>query len=182
MIDGGRSHRLKLGDWFRLFLENRRCDRDLALAFESATAGEHFVEQASEAEDVAARVGFVSLEDFGRHELEGADDRALLRESADGSSKRRQSHSRSGGRECSGLARRARTEERDWLGQAEVQQLRARCREHDVSRFQVAMHDTGAVRFLQGIADLLAALQRLFQREADPSQDESRDSRLARTP
>jgi hypothetical protein len=27
------------------------------------------------------------------------------------------------------------------------------------------MHDTGAVRFLQGIADLHAAFQRLFQRE-----------------
>lgn len=44
-----------------------------------------------------------------------------------------------------------------------IQQLGARCGEHDIPRLEVTVHDARAVRLLQRIADLYCALQRLLQ-------------------
>ena len=49
------------------------------------------------------------------------------------------------------------------FGQAEVQQLGAGGGQHDIAGLEIAVHNAGAVSFLQRIANLYAALQRLLQ-------------------
>jgi len=49
----------------------------LRFAFEGAASGDHLVENAAEAEEVAARVGFRALQKFGGHVLKGSDDGAF---------------------------------------------------------------------------------------------------------
>src|SRR5258707_326029 len=105
MIESGWNHGLCLRDRVRIFFQNRRRNGNLALAFKGAPSGDHFVEQAAEAEDVAARVCFRTLEQFRRHELERAYNYALLRESARGTAERGHIHGGGGGRQRSGLAR-----------------------------------------------------------------------------
>src|ERR1700691_3590893 len=79
-IEHGRGERLARADGLGIFFENRAEYAELRFGFEGAASGDHFVENASEAEEVAARVSFRSLQKFGRHVLKGSDDRTLLRE------------------------------------------------------------------------------------------------------
>ena len=51
-----------------------------------------------------------------------------------------------------------------WFGQAKIQQLRSRRREHDVSGFQVPVHDTAAMCFIQRVRNLRPELPHLFHR------------------
>ena len=53
-----------------------------ALARKGLLARQHLVQDAAEAEQIAARVGFFALELLGRHVLEGAEDLSLLCERA----------------------------------------------------------------------------------------------------
>src|SRR6185295_17162058 len=90
----------------------------LALARERLPAGQHLVEDASEREEVAARVGLPALELLRRHVLERAEDRAASRERLALLKRRR--HARGLGDDL--LRRRLE------LGEAEVEQLHARLR------------------------------------------------------
>src|SRR5580698_648831 len=66
------------GIW--IFFQNRAEYAELRFTFESAMACDHFVEHASEAEQITASVGFRSLQNFWSHILEGSDDRTFLRQ------------------------------------------------------------------------------------------------------
>ncbi len=81
-VERGRRHRLGGGDRRRLARHDRRDERRSARAGERLLPGRHLVEHVSEREDVGPRVGGLSLELLGRHVLEGAEDRAPLRERA----------------------------------------------------------------------------------------------------
>ena len=106
----------------RLPLQNRRDHARRAFAFERALAREHFVQHAAEAEQIAARVGFLALQLLRRHVLQGADDLPLVRER---------------------LASRgiALLETNRLLRQSEIEQLDALLGDQDVGRLQIAMRD-----------------------------------------
>ena len=56
------------------------------------------------------------------------------------------------------------------LGQAEVEQLRARLREHDVARLEVSMDDARAMCLVERTRDLDRAPERLVERQRAPRQ------------
>src|SRR2546423_7446843 len=98
VIESRRNHRLGFCDRVRIFLQNRGRNRNLTLALKGAAARDHFIEQAAEAEDVAARVCPRALEQLRRHELEGAYDYAVLRKRSWRAAERGHIHGGSGGR------------------------------------------------------------------------------------
>jgi hypothetical protein len=115
-------------------------------SFEGALAGGHLVQRCSEGEDIGARVRLDALELLRRHVLKGAEDRAFLSERF--------------------LLRRVvEIDGAASLGQAEVQQLRARLGDHHVRRFQIAMHDARFVRFVERFGDLDSVTQDLIERQ-----------------
>ena len=71
---------LHTGDRLRSVLEDRANEARLAAALESATAGQHLVEDGAEREHVGAGVGLLAFELLGRHVLQRSEDGALLRE------------------------------------------------------------------------------------------------------
>lgn len=76
----GWSERLNGSNGFRIFFQNGGEHAELRLALEGAPASNHFVENASETEQVTARVGFRSLQTFRGHILKSSDDGPLLGE------------------------------------------------------------------------------------------------------
>ena len=129
---------------------DRRDERGLVRAREGLLAGRHLVQHGAEGEDVRARVGFLAFELLGRHVLERAEDRALLRQVGLG----RQ-----------GRLARLRLRRFHRLGQAEVEQLDARPRQHHVAGLEVPVHDPLPVRLIERVRDLDAVAQRLVQRK-----------------
>jgi hypothetical protein len=93
--------------------------------------------EGAEGKDVGAPVGGVAFQLFGGHVLKRADDGALFREGL--------GHSRSESVD-DGVAPR--------FGEAEVKELRARARDHDVARLEVAMHDAMSMRSVERRGDL----------------------------
>jgi TolB-like protein len=72
----GAADTLDGADRFRVFLQNGRCQRDLALPLKGSLPRCHLVKNGAERKNVGAGVGFLSLNLFRRHVLDGADDRA----------------------------------------------------------------------------------------------------------
>src|SRR5271169_2642070 len=144
------------GSFSRMALNTLSCD----LTFERPASRDHFVENASEAEEIAARVGLRALQNFRRHVLKRSHNRTLLRE--------RRRHRGEG---CQIHGRRRRSERPDSfrgnrhfrLCQSEVHQLRARLGQHDVRRLQVAMDDALLMRLLQRLRDFRSDLQNLIK-------------------
>ncbi len=108
----------------------------------------HFVEHFAEGKDIRARIRRLSLQLLGGHVLEGADDHAsagelglLLRHLGE----------RIGERCGTGLH-----------GEAEVEQLRAGLRQHDVRGLQIAMGNAQLVCFGQGVGNLRTVANRLL--------------------
>ncbi len=77
-VEHGRGERLVRGDGFRLFLQDRSEYAELRFALEGTSSGNHFVENAAEAEQVATRVRLRSLQNFRSHVLAGANHRTFL--------------------------------------------------------------------------------------------------------
>ena len=152
-VERGRRHRLDPRDRRGLLFHDRRDERGLARARERLAPRDHLVEHGAEREDVRARVGFLALELLGRHVLEGPEDRAGLREV------RGAGHGRQ--RRQAGLLRHGRHR----LGEAEVEQLHARLRDHDVAGLQIPVHDPLPVRLVERVGDLDAVAQRLIERQ-----------------
>src|SRR5277367_2246037 len=71
---------LYCGDGLRFVFENRGEYAELRFAFEGAASRSHFEQHATEAEDIAAGIGFFALENLGRDVLKCPDDHAFLRE------------------------------------------------------------------------------------------------------
>ena len=138
VIDRARRERLDAGDGGGLFFKNSGNDAELTLAPERALAGEHFVEDCAEREDIAAAVEFPAFHLFRRHILKGTDDGALL---GDRRSCRNVSEGdRIGGGDCG-------------LGEAEVQQLGAGFGEHNVPGLQVSVDYARAVSLVERVGD-----------------------------
>jgi hypothetical protein len=108
-------------------------------------AGQHLVEHRAEREDVAALVRLAAFQLLRRHVLEGAENRALLRQRLGHGQERRPGDGRFGGE----------------LRQAEVEQFGGRrtrqpgaADEHHVTRLEIPMHDATAVRGLERAGDV----------------------------
>jgi hypothetical protein len=54
------------------------------------------------------------------------------------------------------------------FGEAEVEKLGGGLGEHDVAGFEVAMHDAGAVGFIEGVSDFGADFESLIDRKRAP--------------
>src|SRR5438128_11425219 len=61
MLKGQRDQRLHLGERLRILLQNRRRDRDLALALECTPARDHFIKYCAKTKNVTAPVRFLPL-------------------------------------------------------------------------------------------------------------------------
>jgi len=151
------------GSFSRMALNTLSCD----LPFEGAASGDHLVENAAEAEEVAACVGFRALQKFGGHVLKGSDDGALLGERGHGCGKRSQIHGRRGRRKSADRLRRNRHLR---FGQAKSPSTCATFSQHDVRRLQIAMDDALLMRLLQGLSDFGSNLQDLIERQRAFSQ------------
>ena len=136
VVERRRRQRLHGRDRRRLASETIAAIRlvfDLAL--ERAPARRHLVEQRAEREDVGPRVGLLPLELLGRHVLERAEDRPFAASAAWPASA-----VVGRGRGTTPQCRAPR------LREPEVEQLRARLRQHHVAGLEVAMDDPLLVR------------------------------------
>ena len=151
-VEGARGHRRQAGNRSRIFLEDRGDQAGLAFALEGPLCGQHLVQQGAEGEDVAARVGLLPLELLGRHVLKRADDHPLRGQ-------------RRGHRRRRGQIGAAARPGQGRASQAEVEQLGARLRQHDVARLEIAVDHPLAVGRGQRVGDLRPVLQRLIGSE-----------------
>src|SRR5580700_2874634 len=98
-VEQGRRKRLRGVEGLRVSFQNGSEYAELRFAFESAASGNHFVENASKAEEIAACVRFASLQNFRRHVLKSSNDRTFLCERRGSRGERGQIHCRCGGSE-----------------------------------------------------------------------------------
>ena len=97
--------------------------------------------------------------------MDGAEDRA------GGRRRCRRRHGHRGHRERRGGGPQFR--------EAEIEQLGARLRQHDIGRFEIAVDDARAVGFVERIGDVNADLQHLFERQRTLGAGQSRRQCLA---
>ena len=170
-LERRRRHRRNRRDRRRLLLHDRGDQRRLARSHEGLAPGRHLVEHAPEREDVRPRVRLPALELLGRHVLERPEDRPFLRQVLVGRPhhRRQRGHGRLHGR-------------RHRLGEAEVEQLHARLRQHDVAGLQVAVHDPLPVGLVESVGDLRAEPQRLLERQRSLAEAVRRASRPREAP
>ena len=157
-VESGRGRRLQRGHRLRLARQDGRGERGLRALREGLLANRHLVEHRSQGEDVGAGVGRPALDLLRRHVRQRAEQCPFPRQV---------------GRGLRGLelAPAGSADERgDHLGQAEVEELHARPRQHHVAGLQVAVNDPLAVRRVQGTGDLDAAAQRLVERQGTSSE------------
>ena len=140
-----------------LVLQNRAHQTGAARSRKRRAAGEHFVEDRAEREDVASRVGLLPLDLFGRHVLKRPENRSLFRDR-----RRRGRHHRRAAVGDDGMDRFCEAEV-EQLGDRPIRRSGARD-EEDVSRLQIAMDDARAVRTMQRLRDLRADRNRLVGR------------------
>ncbi len=150
-VEGGRAHRLNGGDNRGLARQDRRHDRDWACPFERLPGRRHLVEHRAQRKDVAPRVALSALQLLGRHVRHRPQDHPRLRHVL-----------RRGRGRSQALHRRDRNEN---FGQAEVEKLDSRLRDHRIGRLQVAVDDPLAVRRLERRGDLGSEPQGLIDGE-----------------
>jgi hypothetical protein len=157
MLERRRSERQQLAQRPRGAADDL-CDQGgLRLSVEGPPAGRHFVKDASEREDVGARVGRQSLELLGRHVLERPEDRPLLGERLGCGRLIRRRH------RC--RMRAPDPDHRVRLGETEIEKFRPGAREHHITGLEVAVDDTGAMRPVEGVGDLSAMSENFRQRK-----------------
>ena len=151
-----RRERLKRRHRRRLTLEDCRDQARWRLTLERFSRGEHFVEHAAERKQIRPRVGFAAFHLLGRHVLERPENRALARDRV---------------RRGRGYRQAAdRLSQWPQLRETEIEQLDATLRHHDVSGFEIAMHDAGQVCLVECLGDLDCHLQRVLELERPASQ------------
>ncbi len=148
-VERGRAHRLNGGDNRRLARQDRRHDRDRARSPERLPPRRHLVEHRAQREDVAPRVALSALQLLRRHVRHRPQNHPRLRHVL-----------RRGRGRSQALHRRDRNEN---FGQAEVEKLDSRLRDHRIGRLQVAVDDPLAVRRLEGRGDLGSEPQCLIE-------------------
>ncbi len=130
----------------RLLVENSGDDGGRIRTVEGPAASEHFVQHATEREQVAARIGFLALQLLRRHVLQRAHHFAFARD---------------GLRERGvGFLERSAV-----LGQSKIQQLNPRARYQDIGGLQIAMRNAFFVRGIQRIQNLIGVFGGLFERQ-----------------
>ena len=164
-----RRHRRHLRDRRRVVPEDRGDERRLALA-RRTPSGRWPSRRATapKREDVDARVGLAALELLGRHVLERAEHDPALGQRLAGLHLGRRT----------GCARdRPRAGGRERLGEAEVEELDARLRQHDVAGLEVAVDDPLPVRLVERVGDLDPVAQDLVRSAAVPCRGDPRATR-----
>jgi hypothetical protein len=139
LIQGWRCQRLEHGNRRWVGRQERGDHARLTRALERFPACDHFIEDRAEREDVGSCVHLVAFELFGRHVRQRSDDEAQVRLATGECTARWRRRGPGGGAEPR---------------EAEVEQLRAARREHDVARLQVAMNDTLRMRNGERLGDL----------------------------
>ena len=130
----------------RLIMQNGHQYRKDGGTLEGLPAGQQFVEQRAEGEDVGPRVHRLALRLLGRHVAGGAEDRPGLRLRG-------------------GLIALAQDL---YFGQSEIQQFDTGLGQQDVGRLQVPMRDALLVRCGERIANLQGIRQHLLRPKQAP--------------
>src|SRR4029450_660402 len=127
--------RLVWNQWRRRWLtfDERRPDDWSSRTLERALPGQHLVEDGTEREQIAARIGLLTLDLLRRHVANRPDDHAV-------------------GGHIGITDRRGRS--RFEFRQAKIKQLRATASQHDVGRLQVAMNDAVSMGVVERAGDL----------------------------
>ena len=126
------------------------------LTLERFLAREHLVEHAAERKDVGPRVGLLTFELLGGHVLKRAQNGALRGDR---------------GRRSPSEANVLRLRRRLALREAEVEQLRAGLRQHDVAGLEIAVHDARPWASSSASAISTRMPQRLGRAAARPASD-----------
>src|SRR5688500_15298663 len=155
VVEHRRSQRRECRYRWSVRLEDLRDQTCLRLRLERASAGCHLVKDRAERKNVTTRIRWRALHLLRGHVLQRADDRALCG-----------ARLRDGGQHRESLPDRAD----GVLGQAEIEQLRARRRKHDVRGLQIAVDDAVSVCRLEGIRYLDPEAEYLRERER-PARD-----------
>lgn len=134
---------------------------------ERPPARHHLVDEGTERKDVRARVGLLALDLFGRHVLKRAQDGALRRQRRAHRRCRREVRLKADPTNVllyvgSGFSRTC------GLGEPEIEQLRARLREHHIARLQIAMRNTRTMSRVERAGDFDGDLECVCQGEAGP--------------
>ena len=161
-LEQSRRRRAAGGERTWLVFQDRTDETRSAAAAEGLPPGHHLVDHRAEGKDVGAGVRRASLDLFGRHVLDRADDGAFGR------------HLREWRRGARCLIRQ-RTGR--LLGETEVEQLCAGLRDHHVAGLEIAMDQPVAVGRGQGVGDLDRQSERLIERQRSAAQ--ARGQRLA---
>ena len=141
----------------RTSLENGRDYTGLTLPLEGASSRQHLVDECTKREDVRSSIRVFPMQLFRRHVRQRAENRPF------GSERPRRRH-RFPGRSGSDDRGRARFRE------AEVEQLCASPRQHDVRRFEIPMDDAVPMRVIQRVGNLDGIAQDLFGRQRPAQQ------------
>ena len=170
-IERRRRRRLERRNGRWLGSHDRREERRLRRAGKRRRPRRHLVERRPEGKDVCPRVRLLALDLLGRHVLERAEDRSLLRQTF---LRRKRREPLSPDPSPAGRG--------EGLGQSKVEQLHARRRQHHIGGLQVAMHDAGPVCLVQCVGDLDPVAQRLLERQRPLRQPIGEASRPRGTP
>ena len=137
-------------------MQDRADDARLCHAGECLLAGQHFVQDRAEREDVGARVGLAAVELLGCHVLQRA-------ENLSGGGERAHFGRHAG---YTGVTRRAPRVDgiAGRLREAEIQEGGAAAGQHDVGGLEIAMHHAVAVRVVERVGELNRDGQRLRHR------------------
>ena len=147
VFEGGRRKGLNARKRGRVAVHDGGDERRLAVAVERAPAGRHLVEQAAQRPQVGSRVGLAALR-AARAPCTGTCRRLIPRRSA---ARRPSARAPSSRCRCRARAEAGRAR------QAEVHELGAGLREHDVAGLEVAVDHAGAVRAIERVGDLRAS-------------------------
>ena len=142
-------------DGFGLFFDNRGQSGHARFAAEGAAAGDHFIEDGAEGEDVAARIDGLAFGLLGRHVRDAAEQYAFF------GAKLRGNDGLRGGFGPGGHGGGGE------FGKTEVEDFDAAVRiDHDVRWLQVAVDNARGVRCGERISDLRADTQRVREAHA----------------
>ncbi len=152
----------ELAQGWRLVAQQGRQQLQAVLAAKCLPAGDHFVQEAAEREDVGARIHFLPLRLLRRHVGHGAENGAFLGQNGP----RRGGHCGSG-RRGGGVGSFRGRDRLGKLGKAEIEQLDLPLlAHHDVLWLQIPVDDAAGMRLRQRIDNLGAPGQDPLQRQA----------------
>ena len=159
-LERWRCERLNRRNRLRIFFQNRAGHADLAFPVKRPPARDRFIEHRAQRKNIRPRIRFLAFQLLGRHVLNRAQYLARGRKRRDRTdSADRLRRGKQGSRGAIGRHSGQRS-----LRQAEIHQLRAAFRQHDVARLQIAMNDPRPMRGIERLAHFHADPHGLLQR------------------